>query len=132
MEVVLDTNTYSDWIRRGSWTDPIAAADRVWLTPIVVGELFHGFQNGFRFRKNVTILRDFLAQPSTGVFDVTFETGQLFGELLAFLRRNGTQIPTNDIWIAASCYQHGATLLTADRHFEALPQILVRGHDPNS
>jgi predicted nucleic acid-binding protein len=41
------------------------------------------------------------------------------------LRKRGTSIPTNDIWIAASAMQYGLRLLTADRHFLKVPQIIV-------
>jgi predicted nucleic acid-binding protein len=27
-------------------------------------------------------------------------------------------MPTNDLWIAASCLEHGAALLTPDAHFQ--------------
>jgi predicted nucleic acid-binding protein len=33
--------------------------------------------------------------------------------------------PTNDIWIAASTMQHGLKLITTDKHYLKLPQIIV-------
>ena len=45
--------------------------------------------------------------------------------LLDSLRRAGTPIPTNDIWIAASTMQHGSTLLSTDPHFRAVKQIVA-------
>ena len=39
------------------------------------------------------------------------------------LRKRGTPIPTNDIWIAALAMQHQLTLYTRDRHFDHLPQL---------
>jgi predicted nucleic acid-binding protein len=36
----------------------------------------------------------------------------------------GTPIPTHDIWIAALVVEHGLTLLSRDKHFDRLPQIL--------
>jgi predicted nucleic acid-binding protein len=32
--------------------------------------------------------------------------------------------PLNDVWIAASCMEHGARLLTFDRHFAAIDGLL--------
>jgi len=32
--------------------------------------------------------------------------------------------PDNDIWIAASAMQHGLQVITTDRHFAKIPQIL--------
>ena len=34
-------------------------------------------------------------------------------------------IPLGDIWIAASALQHGATVLTKDRHFSVFPVLLA-------
>jgi predicted nucleic acid-binding protein len=39
------------------------------------------------------------------------------------LRRQGTPIPTNDLWIAALVLQHDLVLCARDRHFDHLPQI---------
>ena len=42
-----------------------------------------------------------------------------------YLRKKGTPIPTNDLWIAASAAQHGLKLLCLDRHFKEVPQVLL-------
>jgi predicted nucleic acid-binding protein len=41
------------------------------------------------------------------------------------LRRKGQPIPTNDIWIGASCLEHGAVLFSFDQHFEAIEGLRV-------
>jgi predicted nucleic acid-binding protein len=43
--------------------------------------------------------------------------------LFAQLRRQGTPVPTNDLWIAALVLQHDLVLCTSDTHFDKLPQI---------
>ena len=45
---------------------------------------------------------------------------------MKFLRFQGTPLPENDIWIAASSMEHGSMLLTRNRHFACLPQLRVR------
>jgi tRNA(fMet)-specific endonuclease VapC len=60
----------------------------------------------------VTCLVD-LYRPSVG-----------FAALKLQLKRAGTPIPLNDVWIAALALQHGATLFTHDRDFENIPQLL--------
>jgi predicted nucleic acid-binding protein len=43
------------------------------------------------------------------------------------LRQQGAAIPSNDLWIAASCLEHGALLFSLDAHFERVPGLrLVR------
>ena len=34
-------------------------------------------------------------------------------------------VPSNDLWIAASCLEHGAALLTLDAHFQAIDGLRV-------
>jgi tRNA(fMet)-specific endonuclease VapC len=48
---------------------------------------------------------------------VTLTTAERFGRIAAALRRRGTPIPTNDIWIAAQAMESGAELLSFDEHF---------------
>jgi tRNA(fMet)-specific endonuclease VapC len=52
-------------------------------------------------------------------------TADRFGRIAANLRRAGTPIPTNDIWIAAHAMESGAELITLDHHFEHIPGLAV-------
>ena len=40
------------------------------------------------------------------------------------LRKQGTPIPTNDMWIAALVLEHSLVLCARDAHFDALAQIV--------
>lgn len=44
------------------------------------------------------------------------------------LDRAGTVVPASDIAIAACAIEHGATLLTFDRHFRAIPGLFATDH----
>lgn len=123
MEIALDTNAYSDWIRRGLWRDVISGASRVWLPSVVIGELYRGFYSGNRAGENEALLREVLDQPEVGVLSINLNEARVYGELLHYLRGQGTPLPVNDIWIAAACVEHGCTLVTSDKHFEQLPQV---------
>ncbi len=125
MEVVLDTNAYSDWIRKGHWKAMISRASRVWLPSVVLGELYRGFFSGNRFSENEAHLLKLLNQPAVGVLEISLEVARVYGELVHYLRRQGTPLPVNDIWVAASTIHCGGLLLTSDRHFENLPQVRV-------
>jgi tRNA(fMet)-specific endonuclease VapC len=39
------------------------------------------------------------------------------------LKRAGTPIPANDLWIAALCRQHAYNLLSRDRHFDRVSDL---------
>jgi len=44
--------------------------------------------------------------------------------LLQKLPAVGTPIPDNDLWIAAMSLEHDLALVTRDRHFDRIPQVL--------
>jgi len=46
-----------------------------------------------------------------------------YGILFADLRRAGTPIPINDIWIAATAQDCGGHLLTFDGHFDRIASL---------
>jgi predicted nucleic acid-binding protein len=50
----------------------------------------------------------------------TAATADLYALVYAALRRKGQPVPSNDLWIAASCLEHGAALLTFDAHFQSI------------
>lgn len=49
---------------------------------------------------------------------VSYATAELFGRISAELRKKGSLIPSNDIWIAAHAIETGSSLLSYDPHFE--------------
>jgi tRNA(fMet)-specific endonuclease VapC len=124
--LLLDTSAYSA-LMRGSETvrELIGRADELFLNSVILGELLAGFEGGTRARRNRGILDDFLSNPRVASLAIDDETAERYAVILNHLRRAGTPIPTNDIWIAASAMQHGLKLLTADRHFLSVPQVVV-------
>lgn len=46
-----------------------------------------------------------------------------YGRLFASLRRAGTPIPINDVWIAATALDCGGHLLTFDGDLDKLPSV---------
>ena len=119
--VLIDTNAYTALMAgNGTIADILETSDAVILSPIVIGELHDGFRNGTRYRENLQILDRFRAQPRTVTVPITDTTAEWFAEIKQGLRRRGLPIPINDVWIAASCMEHGALLLTLDAHFDAV------------
>lgn len=123
MKLVLDTNAYSDWRRFGWWESLLLQADEVIIPAIVLGELRVGFLRGNQRGINELKLKAFLATPVVRVWEVGEETSQYFASFKHQLLGSGRPIPENDVWIAACCFEAGATLLTSDKHFERLPQV---------
>ncbi|MEM9558170.1 MAG: PIN domain-containing protein [Acidobacteriota bacterium] len=52
-------------------------------------------------------------------------TAARYGQLKADLREKGRMIPENDLWIAASALRHEMTLVTRDRHFDAIDALAI-------
>lgn len=119
--LVLDTSAYSHF-RRGHLDvhDAVARAERVLIPVTVLGELEAAFEMGERARENRRVLEDFLLEPFVDVLPVTSSVARHYGRVFASLKRAGTPVPANDIWIAAATLDCGGTLLTFDRDFERI------------
>jgi tRNA(fMet)-specific endonuclease VapC len=124
MRIALDTNRYSD-LARGAIDirEIVERATEVFLPFAVVGELRGGFLRGGSMQDNERQLQDFFREHTAQILYPDEATTRHYGTLYAQLRRQGTPIPTNDIWIAALVVQHGLTLCTRDKHFDHLPQL---------
>jgi predicted nucleic acid-binding protein len=116
--VALDTSAYSH-LRRGESRviEALAQAEVVYIPVTVLGELEGGFRAGGRYKENRRSLAELLAEPFVETIETTMEVAQRYGELFAALRRNGTPIPVNDIWIAAAVMTVGAQLVSFDADF---------------
>lgn len=128
MKVLLDTNAYVA-LRRGdeAVASLVRDAEKVIFSAIVTGELLHGFRHGTRAQDNLRDLARFLEQPAVQFVTVGWDTADRFGRIATSLRKQGTPIPTNDVWIAAHAMETGADLISFDRHFEhvqGLPWVL--------
>lgn len=118
MRVLLDTNAYSSLMRgQPAVAEKVRRAERILLSPIVIGELLFGFRNGSRHEENLRQLDAFLESPFVELLAVTRSTADRFARIASGLKRKGRPIPVNDVWIAAQALETGADLLSSDRHF---------------
>jgi tRNA(fMet)-specific endonuclease VapC len=124
VKLALDTNRYTDLCRgTASVVEAVERADEVWLPFIVMGELRAGFAVGTQGARNEAVLRRFLMKPGIGVLYADEQTTHHYAAVYRQLRKQGTPIPTNDMWIAALVLQHSLVLCARDAHFDALPQL---------
>jgi tRNA(fMet)-specific endonuclease VapC len=124
--ILLDTSAYSALMRGDARVvEALREADEVCVTPVILGELRAGFLAGSRRKANETILREFLDSPRVRVIPMDEGTSERYAVILCALRRAGTPIPTNDLWISASAMQHGLKVLTTDAHFQKVQQIVL-------
>ena len=122
----VDTSAYSAF-RRGhpAIRRRIQESSELLLNAVVLGELRVGFLKGTRLERNLAELAEFLASPWFSVLAIDEGTAERYAAIMRSLQQAGSQIPTNNIWIAASTMQHGANLLTTDRHFSRVVQIMA-------
>ncbi|HVR09974.1 MAG TPA: type II toxin-antitoxin system VapC family toxin [Thermoanaerobaculia bacterium] len=125
MRLALDTNRYTDLCRGDDAVlTLVERAEAVLLPFVVLAELRVGFSLGTRGAENEQVLRRFLMRPGTSVLFADERTVHQYVGVFRQLRRQGTPIPTNDLWIAALVLQHDLVLCARDRHFDHLPQIV--------
>jgi tRNA(fMet)-specific endonuclease VapC len=125
MRLALDTNRYTDLTRGDAAVVMLVErAEEVLLPFIVLAELRAGFSVGTRGAENERVLRRFLMKRGVTVLFADEQTIEQYVSVFRQLRRQGTPIPTNDLWIAALVLQHGLVLCARDRHFDHLPQIV--------
>jgi tRNA(fMet)-specific endonuclease VapC len=124
VKLALDTNRYTDLCSgNASVVETIERADQVWLPFIALGELRAGFAVGSQGPRNEAVLRRFLLKPGVGILYADEQTTHHYAAIYRQLRKHGTPIPTNDMWIAALALQHSLALFARDAHFDALPQL---------
>ena len=130
MRIALDGNRYEDLCQGDlEVAGVLEAADSVYLPFVVVAELRAGFAVGTRGAENEQALQRFLHKPGVEVLYAGEETTRVYAGLYRQLRRQGTPIPINDLWIAALVVEHNLLLYTRDRHFGHLPQLHVVAGD---
>lgn len=123
MNLIIDTSGLIHFLRKQEYAvNAVAQADRILVPVIVVGEWLAGVQ--LPSKKNQTI-QELLRRPRVAVQVIDADTPTYYAHLMQFLKKRGTPIPTNDLWIAACTMQTGAKILTSDTHFLRMPQLLV-------
>jgi tRNA(fMet)-specific endonuclease VapC len=121
VKIILDTSAYVGFKRNEvEMVEIIVQAELILFSPVVLGELMFGFRNGTRFKENMDDLDRFLEHEAVELVHIGEITSDRYSRIAAQLKRQGTPIPTNDIWIAAQTMEHGSELITSDHHFEKI------------
>jgi tRNA(fMet)-specific endonuclease VapC len=123
--ILLDTNIISALISGDpALATKIDGALDVYIPAIVVGELYYGASYSTHIARNLANIGKILSLYK--VLPVDDETAQIYGEIKANLRRKGTPVPENDIWIAAIALQHNLVLITRDKHFREIDSAITK------
>jgi tRNA(fMet)-specific endonuclease VapC len=117
--LALDSSAYHHLVHGDDRVkEHVVRASAVLIPAIVLGELEAGFVLGRRVKENRQKLADLLDEAVVQVVPVDEAVARTYGELVRQLRKAGTPVAVNDIWIAATTIEHRGHLLTFDRDFE--------------
>jgi predicted nucleic acid-binding protein len=123
MALILDTNAVSGLLAGDSALGDVLDHEVVHHLPvIVIGEYRYGLARSAH-RRRLERLLDLLIRESN-VLPIEEETTRHYAEIRERLRRAGTPIPENDVWIAALAAQHDEVIVSRDRHFDAVDRSM--------
>jgi len=120
--VILDTNGLSAVADGEAELEPILQrASEVAIPVIVLGEYRYGISQS----RDRAQYEDWLAEylPAFRILAVDEQTAVAYSDIRTELKKAGTPIPSNDVWIAALCRQHSTPLISRDRHFDDVPGL---------
>jgi predicted nucleic acid-binding protein len=114
--MILDTNAVSALLAGDRQLEQILSRRAVHELPvIVIGEYRYGLRRS-RARKTLERALEVLIDNSV-VLSVDADTTIAYATVREQLRRGGTPLPENDVWIAALALQHDVTIVSRDAHF---------------
>jgi len=87
----------------------------IYLPITVVGELLFGAKNSGLAARNLKKYQAFITEAE--ILDIDYAVAERYAQIRHELKKNGSPIPENDIWIAACCLEAKIPLSTYDRHF---------------
>jgi tRNA(fMet)-specific endonuclease VapC len=125
--ILIDTNIYVAFKRNvQEIVEALRTVDYIGINTVVLGELYAGFKGGVKEKKNKVELDRFLDSPRVEVIPIDETTSEVYAHIFWNLRKKGHPIPTNDIWVAASAFQHSLALFTLDDHFNKVDGLMIQ------
>ena len=116
--VLLDTSAYTALLTGDQDIFRLlAGAETVFLSVIVLGELYAGFRGGRQELKNREVLASFLAKPTVKILPVMQDTAEIFGRVKDPLRGPARPSPLMMSGSLSQAMEAGAQVITYDRHF---------------
>lgn len=120
--MILDTNGLSALAEGEPALESILRkATEVAIPVIVLGEYRYGISLSRHRKQYEQWLAEFLS--TFRILDVDERTTVAYSSVRTELKKAGTPIPSNDVWIAALCRQHSQPLVSRDRHFDVVTGI---------
>lgn len=126
MRLAIDTNTYVEAARGAPRAmQLLRQTNEIYLPFVVLAELRAGFAVGSQGLKNEAKLIEFLNSPRAHPLFPDEQTTHHYAGIFSQLKKQGTPVPTNDLWIAALVLQHDLILYSQDKHFARIPRLVL-------
>lgn len=117
--MILDTNGLSALAAGEPTLEPVLRkASQLAIPVIVLGEYRYGISQSRNRQQYEQWLKEHLQEFR--ILDIEDRTTVPYSAVRAELKKAGTPIPSNDVWIAALCRQHSLPLVSRDRHFDVV------------
>jgi tRNA(fMet)-specific endonuclease VapC len=125
--VLIDTSILVDLERRGGALDDSLGPEERAISVITMSELLHGAHRAIdddtRLCRGAFVER---LVASIEAVPITDAIARVHARIWADLERDGTPVPTHDLWIAATALSHGMAVATANvRDFGRVPGLSV-------
>ena len=120
--MILDTNALSAWAEGLATVETsFRTATRLVVPSVVLGEYYFGIRQSPHRNRYEQWLRHYL--PLAEIAAITSATAAAYADVRLELKRSGSPIPPNDVWIAALARQHALPVLSNDSHFDAVAGV---------
>lgn len=124
VRILIDSNRFIDFCAgEEEAIETMERANLLVVPFIVLAEIRVGALSVKRGDTQVRILGELLQKPGVRLAHSTDTTAHHYASLYNKLRKAGTPIPTNDIWIAALAIEHSLLLYSRDAHFDRIPSL---------
>jgi tRNA(fMet)-specific endonuclease VapC len=128
MRLLIDSNRFIDFCAGDDEViRTLESASLICVPFIVLAEIRAGALVTKRGQNQVRVLQQLLNQIGVRSLHSTDSTTHHYATLYSQLRKAGTPIPTNDIWIAAMAIEHDLILYSRDAHFDHFPNLAKLG-----
>lgn len=124
MRLLLDSNCFIDFCTGDQEiAERLESTAELGIPFVVMAEIRAGAMLAKRGQEQARVMIELLQQPGVSAVHSTEATTHHYATLYAQLRKAGTPIPMNDLWIAALALERDFVLYTRDAHFDAIPQL---------
>ena len=103
--IVADTNIFIDLMKGNeAIAKKLESFDEVYISPVVLVELYFGAYRSANAEKHLRKIA--IAIQESKLLTIDAATSEIFVTIKLALFAKGNPIPENDIWIAATSFQH--------------------------